>query len=66
MKRLPLTVIAGYLGAGKTTLINRLLAEPHGARLMVLVNDFGAINIDAELLESADEDTFTLSNGCVC
>ena len=66
MKRLPLTVIAGYLGAGKTTLINRLLAEPHGARLMVLVNDFGAINIDAELLESADEDTLTLSNGCVC
>lgn len=66
MSRLPLTTIAGYLGAGKTTLINRLLAEPHGARLMVLVNDFGAINIDAELLESADEDTLTLSNGCVC
>ncbi|RFP88552.1 GTP-binding protein [Rhodobacteraceae bacterium 63075] len=66
MTRLPLTVIAGYLGAGKTTLINRLLAEDHGLRLMVLVNDFGAINIDAELLESADEDKLTLSNGCVC
>ena len=64
--RLPMTVIGGYLGAGKTTLINRLLAEPHGARLMVLVNDFGAINIDAELLHSADEDTLTLTNGCVC
>lgn len=63
---LPLTVIAGYLGAGKTTLINRLLREDHGVRLMVLVNDFGAINIDADLLESADEDTLTLSNGCVC
>ncbi len=65
-KRLPMTVVGGYLGAGKTTLINRLLAAPHGARLMVLVNDFGAINIDAELLQSADEDTLTLTNGCVC
>lgn len=66
MKRLPLTVIGGYLGAGKTTLINRLLREPHGKRIMVLVNDFGAINIDASLLESHDEDTITLNNGCVC
>lgn len=64
--RLPMTVIGGYLGAGKTTLINRLLSEPHGLRLMVLVNDFGAINIDAALLQSADEDTLTLTNGCVC
>lgn len=64
--RLPLTVIGGYLGAGKTTLINKLLADPKGQRLMVLVNDFGAINIDAALLESADEDTLTLTNGCVC
>ena len=64
--RLPLTVIGGYLGAGKTTLINRLLREDHGARVMVMVNDFGAINIDADLLASADEDTLTLTNGCVC
>ncbi len=64
--RLPLTVISGYLGAGKTTLINRLLAEPHGLRLLVMVNDFGAINIDAALLESQSDDTLTLSNGCVC
>lgn len=63
---LPLTVIAGYLGAGKTTLINRLLAEDHGLKLLVMVNDFGAINIDAELLASADEDTIALTNGCVC
>ena len=63
---LPMTVIGGYLGAGKTTLINKLLAAPHGKRLMVLVNDFGAINIDAELLESASEDTLALTNGCVC
>ena len=64
--RLPMTVIAGYLGAGKTTLINRLLAGDHGLRLMVMVNDFGAINIDADLLSSADEDTLTLTNGCLC
>jgi len=64
--RLPMTVISGYLGAGKTTLINRLLSEDHGARLLVLVNDFGSVNIDAGLLVSADEDTLTLTNGCVC
>lgn len=64
--RLPLTVISGYLGAGKTSLINRLLAEDHGLRLMVMVNDFGAINIDAKLLQSSSEDTLTLTNGCVC
>lgn len=66
MNRLPLSVIGGYLGAGKTTLINRLLAGDHGLRLMVLVNDFGAINIDAALLQSASEDTLALTNGCVC
>lgn len=64
--RLPLTVISGYLGAGKTTLINQLLRRANGRRIMVLVNDFGAINIDAALLESSDEDTLTLTNGCVC
>jgi G3E family GTPase len=61
-----MTVIAGYLGAGKTTLINRLLAENHGLRLLVMVNDFGAINIDEKLLTSGDDDTLTLTNGCVC
>ena len=63
---LPLTVIGGYLGAGKTTLINRLLAENHGLRLLILVNDFGAINIDASLIEAAEDDMIALSNGCVC
>ena len=66
MTPLPLTVIGGYLGAGKTTLINRLLSEKHGLRILVLVNDFGAINIDAKLLVSASEDTIELANGCVC
>ena len=64
--RLPLTIVSGYLGAGKTTLINRLLAEDHGMRLMVLVNDFGAINIDAALIGAQDGGTIELTNGCVC
>jgi len=63
---LPLTVIGGYLGAGKTTLINHVLTGDHGKRLMVMVNDFGAVNIDAELLASASDDTLELTNGCVC
>ncbi len=66
MNQLPMTVIGGYLGAGKTTLINQLLAADHGLRILVLVNDFGAINIDAGLLTSATEDTIELANGCVC
>jgi len=64
--RLPLTVIGGYLGAGKTTLINRILTEDHGKRLMVMVNDFGAVNIDAALIAAQGADTIELTNGCVC
>jgi len=63
---LSVVVISGYLGAGKTTLINRLLGQAAGQKIMVMVNDFGAINIDADLLKSAEEDTLTLTNGCVC
>ncbi len=63
---IPVTIIAGYLGAGKTTLINALLAGDHGRRLAVLVNDFGAVNIDRELIVRHDGDTMALSNGCVC
>ena len=66
MTGIPLTVIGGYLGAGKTTLINQILRDPQGKRYLVMVNDFGAINVDASLLVSADEDTIQLSNGCVC
>ncbi|WP_348540202.1 CobW family GTP-binding protein [Shimia sp. R9_2] len=66
MTPLPLTVIGGYLGAGKTTLINQILSANHRLRIMVLVNDFGSINIDASLLISASQDTLELSNGCVC
>lgn len=62
----PVTVIAGYLGAGKTTMINELLAHDHGRRLAVLVNDFGAVNIDAALIADHDGQTISLKNGCVC
>jgi G3E family GTPase len=65
-QRIPLTVIGGFLGAGKTTLLNRLLRESGGRRLAVLVNDFGAINIDAALVSASGADTIALTNGCVC
>ena len=61
----PVTVIGGYLGAGKTTLLNHLLTTAT-ERLAVLVNDFGEINIDADLVESHDGETITLANGCIC
>ncbi|MEJ7687821.1 MAG: CobW family GTP-binding protein [Variovorax sp.] len=64
--RLPLTVIGGFLGAGKTTLVNHWLRESRGLRIAVLVNDFGALNVDAELIASASGDTIALTNGCVC
>lgn len=63
---IPFTILGGFLGAGKTTLINRLLAAPHGLKLVVLVNDFGAVNIDAALIAAASGDTIALSNGCAC
>lgn len=63
---IPFTVIGGFLGAGKTTLLNRLLAASQGRRLAVLVNDFGALNIDAGLVAAHAGDTIALSNGCVC
>ena len=65
MSDIPLTVIGGFLGAGKTTLINRLLKSAD-RRWGVLVNDFGAINIDAELIASRDGDSVALTNGSVC
>lgn len=65
-RRIPFTVIGGFLGAGKTTLLNHWLRNAHGQRLAVLVNDFGAINIDAGLIEASAGDTIALTNGCVC
>jgi G3E family GTPase len=63
---IPVTVVGGYLGAGKTTLVNHLLRHANGVRLGVLVNDFGALQIDAELIEATDGDTVSLTNGCIC
>ena len=62
----PVTLLTGFLGAGKTTLLNRILGGDHGLKVGVLVNDFGAVNIDAELIEGVEENTIALSNGCVC
>lgn len=63
---LPCTVIGGYLGAGKTTLLNHLLANTAGLRAAVVVNDFGDVDIDADLVASHDGDTIQLANGCLC
>jgi len=62
----PVTILTGFLGAGKTTLLNRILTEPHGLRVGVLVNDFGSINIDAELVVGVEDNVTSLANGCVC
>jgi len=62
----PMTILTGFLGAGKTTLLNRILTGDHGLRIGVLVNDFGAINIDAELVVGVDGNMISLANGCVC
>jgi len=65
-KTTPITILTGFLGAGKTTLLNRILTGDHGLRVGVLVNDFGAINIDAELVVGVEGNMISLANGCVC
>ncbi|MGH2965570.1 MAG: CobW family GTP-binding protein [Solirubrobacterales bacterium] len=65
-ERAPATVLTGFLGAGKTTLLNRILNGDHGLRVGVLVNDFGSVNIDADLVVDVDSDVVSLANGCVC
>ncbi len=62
----PITILTGFLGAGKTTLLNRILNGDHGLRVAVLVNDFGSINIDADLVVGVESDVISLANGCVC
>ncbi|MGH7179976.1 MAG: CobW family GTP-binding protein, partial [Tepidisphaeraceae bacterium] len=62
----PVTILTGFLGAGKTTLLNRILNGSHGLRVAVLVNDFGSINIDADLVVGVESDVISLANGCVC
>ncbi|EFO28740.1 cobw domain-containing protein 1 [Roseibium sp. TrichSKD4] len=62
----PVTVLTGYLGAGKTTLLNRILTENHGKRYAVIVNEFGEVGIDNDLIVGADEEVFEMNNGCIC
>lgn len=64
--QIPVTVLTGYLGAGKTTLLNRILSENHGKRYAVVVNEFGEIGIDNDLIVESDEEIFEMNNGCVC
>jgi G3E family GTPase len=62
----PVTVLTGYLGAGKTTLLNRILTQEHGKKVAVIVNEFGEIGIDNQLIVDADEEIFEMNNGCIC
>ncbi len=64
--KIPVTVLTGYLGAGKTTLLNRILSENHGKRYAVIVNEFGEIGIDNDLVVGAEEEVFEMNNGCIC
>jgi len=65
-KTVPVTILTGFLGSGKTTLLNYILTQKHGHRIAVIENEFGEINIDSDLIVSADEEIFELTNGCVC
>lgn len=66
ISKTPVTVLTGYLGAGKTTLLNRILTENHGKKYAVIVNEFGEIGIDNDLIVDADEEVFEMNNGCIC
>lgn len=64
--KIPVTVLTGFLGAGKTTLLNYILSENHGRKIAVIVNEFGEVGIDHQLVVGADEDIFEMNNGCIC
>jgi G3E family GTPase len=65
-RQVPVTVLTGYLGAGKTTLLNRILSENHGRKYAVVVNEFGELGIDNDLVVDTDEEVFEMNNGCIC
>jgi G3E family GTPase len=65
-RQIPVTVLTGYLGAGKTTLLNRILSENHGKRYAVVINEFGELGVDNDLVVDADEEVFEMNNGCIC
>src|SRR5690242_10961764 len=64
--QIPVTVLTGYLGAGKTTLLNRILSENHGRKFAVVINEFGELGVDNDLVVAADEEVFEMNNGCIC
>ena len=64
--RVPITLLTGFLGAGKTTLVNRLLSDPASGRVAVIVNEFGEVGIDGALIQRASENMLELRNGCIC
>jgi G3E family GTPase len=66
MSQVPVTILTGYLGAGKTTLLNRILAGDHGKKYAVIINEFGEVGIDNEIVVGADEEIFEMNNGCIC
>src|SRR5689334_14466237 len=64
--QVPVTVLTGYLGAGKTTLLNRILSENHGRKYAVVINEFGELGVDNDLVVDTDEEVFEMNNGCIC
>ena len=64
--QVPVTVLTGYLGAGKTTLLNRILTENHGRKYAVVINEFGELGVDNDLVVDSDEEVFEMNNGCIC
>ncbi|MFB9759623.1 CobW family GTP-binding protein, partial [Ectobacillus funiculus] len=63
---IPVTILTGFLGAGKTTLLNYILSEQHNQKIAVIVNEFGEVGIDNQLVVGADEEIFEMNNGCIC
>src|SRR3954466_2476447 len=66
LNKIPVTILTGYLGAGKTTLLNRILTEKHHQKIAVIVNEFGEVGIDNQLVVDADEEILEMNNGCIC
>src|SRR5258707_11595343 len=64
--QVPVAVLTGYLGAGKTTLLNRILTEHHGRKYAVVINEFGELGVDNDLVVDSDEEVFEMNNGCIC
>lgn len=65
-KKIPVTILTGYLGAGKTTLLNRILTEKHNQKIAVIVNEYGEIGIDNQLVVDSEEEILEMNNGCIC